>query len=110
MAVAVKQGTIVNEKKRRACDDFLRLFGGDSRLSFWTCCPMFSEVQIICFLIHVQNNLFAQALRYAQFFFACLDFERKSTFCKRLSNVHQPDPATEVVRLSAGLSSLTRRF
>jgi hypothetical protein len=29
---------------------------------------------------------------------------------KIVSNVHQPDPATEVGRLSAGLSSLTRRL
>jgi hypothetical protein len=41
MAVAVKQGTIVNKKKRGAHPDFLLLFGEGSRLSFGTCCPMF---------------------------------------------------------------------
>jgi hypothetical protein len=48
MAVAVKQGTIVNKKKRGGYLDFLPLFGEDSRLFFGACCPIFLMEEIYC--------------------------------------------------------------
>ena len=67
-------------------------------LPYFTSVPNNAEdVSTVYFLSLLQNDLFAQPQRYAKNFYprdirhmpavkflACLDFERKSSFCKRL--------------------------